>query len=133
MPVQKILKLIQGTTYIVSQVQCRNMNILFAPVFFCLWLVIGTSVFFPVIVDRICKQKYLSLYPWAINYIFAIIFYFSLSCETTLLMLACDDIESVKFIIASWASILLAYSSITGASHSDYLVLYISELWWREC
>ena len=32
------------------------------------------------------------------NYIFAILFYFSLSCEATLLMLSCDRIESAKFI-----------------------------------
>ena len=38
--------------YISFQVPSRNMNILFAHVFFCLWLVIGTYIllgFFPVI------------------------------------------------------------------------------------
>ena len=37
----------------------------------------------------------MSLYPQAINYN---PLYFSLSCETTLLMLSCDRIESAKFI-----------------------------------
>ena len=32
--------------------------------------------------------------------------YFSLSCETTLLMLSCNHIESAKFIVATYASML---------------------------
>ena len=38
--------------YISFQVPCRNINILFTHIFFCLWLVIGTYIlpgFFPVI------------------------------------------------------------------------------------
>ena len=43
------------------------------------------------------------------NYILAIIFYISLSCETTLLMLSCDHIESAKFIHGTLSLAKLVY------------------------
>ena len=55
------------------QVPCGSMNTLFTSCIFCLWLVyrnLHTSVFvFRQFIDLICKWKYLSLYPLAINYI----------------------------------------------------------------
>ena len=44
-----------------------------------------------------------------INYILAIILYFSLSCETTLLMLSRDRIESTKFIPGTQSLAKLVY------------------------
>ena len=71
-------------------------------VFFCLWLVIGTYTllfFFPVICwSYLPAEKSVTLSIGNKSY--------SLSCETTLLILSCDRIESVKFIVASYASIL---------------------------
>ena len=83
--------------YIVFQVPWTR---LFACIFFCLWLVIGTYIllgFFLLFVYLICEWKYLSFYPQAINYILTIILYFYFSCETTLLMLSCDRFESANF------------------------------------
>ena len=80
------------------QIPCRNLNILFAHVFFCLWLVIGTyilPVFFPVI----CWYYLLierSVILFAGNKL-----HFCLSCETTLLMLSCNHTESAQFIVTS--------------------------------
>ena len=65
-------------------------------VFFCLRLVIGTYIlpFFPCnFFYLICERKYLSLSIGNKSY--------SLSCETTLLVLSCDRIESAKFIVTS--------------------------------
>ena len=84
--------------YIVSQVPCRNMNILFASRLFCLWLVIGTYILlgvFPVICWSYLQTE-ISVILSTGNKL-----HFSFSCETTLLTLSCDCIESVKFIIAS--------------------------------
>ena len=67
-----------------------------------------TSVFFRSFVDLICERKYLPLYPQALNYILAIIVYFSLSCETTLL-LSGDRIESAKFIHGTLSLAKLVY------------------------
>ena len=84
--------------YIVFQVPCKNMNILFTSRIFCLSLVIGTlhtSCFFP----EICwfyLQTEISVILSTGNKL-----PFSLSFKTTLLMLSCDCIQSVEFIIAS--------------------------------
>ena len=43
------------------------------------------------------------------NYILTIILYLSLSCETTLLMLSCDCIESAKFIPGTLSVAKLVY------------------------
>ena len=79
------------------QVPCGTMNILFASRIFCLWLVIGTSYFrfFPVICWSYLRTE-ISVILSTGNKL-----HFSLSCETTLLMLSCDRIESAKFIVAS--------------------------------
>ena len=61
-------------------------------VFFCSWLVIGTYIFhfcFPVICWSYLRTE------------ISVTLSYSLSCETTLLMLSCDRIESAKSIFAS--------------------------------
>ena len=73
-------------------------------VFCCLWLVIGTYTllgFFPVIHWSYLRTEISVILSIGKKYILAIILYFSLSCETTLLMLSCDCIESAKFIFSS--------------------------------
>ena len=64
------------------------------------------------IIPFISERKYLSFYPQAINYILAIILYFSLSSETTLLMLSCDRIDSAKFIHDTLSPAKLIYNTI---------------------
>ena len=65
-------------------------------VFFCLWLVIRTYIlpFFSVIWWSYLRTE-ISVTLSIGNKLY------SFSCETTLLMLSCDRIESVKFIVAS--------------------------------
>ena len=83
--------------YIVFQFPHRNMKTPLCPHIFCLWLVIGTYILLGFFSSNllIWFVDLLSLYTLAINYI---LLYFSLSCETTLLMLSCNCIESAKFI-----------------------------------
>ena len=78
-------------------VPCGSMNILFTHVFFCSWLVIGTYIlpgFFPVICWSYLRTE-ISVTQSIGNKSY------SLSCETTLLMLSCDRIEPAKFIVES--------------------------------
>ena len=70
-------------SYIVFQVPWTR---LFAHLFFCLWLVIGTNIL---------PRTEISVTLSIGNELY------SLSCETTLLMLSCDHIESAKFIVTS--------------------------------
>ena len=89
------------------------MNTPLRPRIFCLWLVIGTYIlpfFFPVIswsylrtemsVILSIGNKLHSLHPSL---------FFSLSCETTLLMLSCDCIESANFIHSIQSPAKLVY------------------------
>ena len=96
------------------QVPCGCMNILFAQVFFCLWLVIGTYIllfFFRWFVGLICVRKYVTLSIG--NKLYSrhdLYFYFS--CQTSLSMLSCDCIESAKFIHGTLSLAKLVYYSI---------------------
>ena len=58
--------------------------------FFCLWMIIGTYIlsFFLVICWFYLQTEISITLSIGTNYILAIVFYFSLSCETTLLMLS---------------------------------------------
>ena len=75
------------------QIPCGSMNILFASRIFCLWLDIGTYIL-PGFFSVICWS-----YLWTeISVILSTsnTLHFPLSCETTLLILSCDHIESVS-------------------------------------
>ena len=102
--------------YLLFLSSCGYRNILFAKVFFCLWLVIGTYILLFLscnFFDLMCELKYLSFFPSPMNPILAIIFYISLSYETILLMLSCDRIESAKLIHGTLSLAKLVYYSIS--------------------
>ena len=92
------------------QVPCKNMNILFVSCIFCLWLLIWTYIllfFFPPVICWSNQWTEISVIPSTGNKL-----HFSLSCETTLLMLFCDRMESAKFICGTLLPDKLVYYNI---------------------
>ena len=79
------------------QVPCGNMNILFTPhifLFMTCYRNLHTLVFFFWVICWSYQQMEISVTLSLGNKLY------SLSCETTLLMLSCERTESAKFIIA---------------------------------
>ena len=103
------------------QLPCGSMNILFAPRIF---------LFADGYRNRFFSGNLLILSANGNNY-HSIHRSYSLFCETTLLMLSCDRIESAKFIVASKASILQLNQKTTA--YSFEILCFTSLLYFLIC
>ena len=107
--------------YIVFQVPRGNMNTPLRQHIFCLWLIIGTYTlpFFLVICWSYLRTE-IFVILWTSNKLHSRhpSLFFSLSCETTLLMLSCDRIESAKFIHGTTSPAKLVY-------YTKFIYIYI--------